>query len=1259
MRCRVGPGEDVEIDEGTTAARCRVELARLTGEPAWARVPLAVDGHTLGDDHVAGLPPWVQGAHLTAGPGDADPWQQAAAAPWHCAVVDGPDAGLVAVPGRDGSLTVGRTGTQRAGRLVLTDLTVSRDHAVVTARGGAGRRRWSVRELGSANGTRVVRVHGGRRIDGAPEPGPSRARRVPRRGPLRRRTARPDDLVRLGSTTLVLRGAEHRSGPSVPPTSPPNGSTGRGGPGAQGVGHGVDRSPPPTPAVATWLLPGLASLALAVVLRNPVFLVLALAGPLGLALPALTRALRRPRVARDDLPVLAPDPTRTAVDLARAPAGPGTAPRSSAGAEPVAGGWTRAADGLAVVGPRDLALATVRSLLGAALLDDDVLLTLLHPSARTDDWAWARWLGRRVGGPGSAWVVREPSGARAVLRAAPDRLVVADGLDWGSALGDWWRERPAGPGIVLLAGDARQVPAWCRWVAAVAPDGSTAIADRLVAASPVHVLAAPASPRWLEEHARRIAGRDALRAAGAEPVLPHRVSLADCGVPGDLETVLRSWDRKGGAAPPGLRAALGVTGTGSPLTVDLVAQGPHLLVAGTTGSGKSELLQSLVLGLALSCPPTEVTMVLVDYKGGASFGPCRGLPHVLGEVTDLDQAEAARALDGLRAELRRRELLLARAGVGDLDQLRHVVGPAVAPPRLVVVVDEFRALTEDLPDFVPRLVRIAAQGRSLGIHLVLATQRPAGAVSAELRANMALRICLRVTDGADSSDVVDVPDAALIPADRPGRALLRRAAGAPEVVQTAWAALPPNARAGAGPVASATTAADRAGGRTGAEAVRPAVAWSSFGPPSSRGPDAGRDHRGPERPDHGAHLVEVVREAARVAGHRRPDPVWLPPLPMRVEEADLPPAFGHAAVDPGWLPLALTDLPVAQRRGVLLWSGRAPLAVAGHGGTGRTTVLRVAARAALARGWHVHAIEGTASVLRGVEHPGVGTVVGPDDPRRLARLLTALCTPAAPGAPRRLLVVDDVGAVQRALDLMPRGMASELLDRVLRTERAVVVAGSPRDLVRLLPLVGERLVLGVADPHDDALLGVPRAMAGGRANPGRAVHLAPAGDRGEPDGTAGRDDVTQREHDLAHRAGGPATSSSRESGSDGTVVAVRCQVVRPADDAPGLPRWDATSSAGAPGGAASAPLRLAPLPLRVPRPPVIETSRAPGGGGTGGAGGPVGAGGARGGGRAASAGRVGRAAGDRLWVDLGLGGDSASPVGVTLASGLLVVGPPG
>lgn len=218
------------------------------------------------------------------------------------------------------------------------------------------------------------------------------------------------------------------------------------------------------------------------------------------------------------------------------------------------------------------------------------------------------------------------------------------------------------------------------------------------------------------------------------------------------------------------------------MTVGLRTDGPHLLVGGTTGAGKSELLQTLIASLAVGSGPEQLTLLLVDYKGGAAFQSCAALPHVGAVLTDLDPQNARRALASFRSELRRRERLLRQADVSDIAEYTTLALPPM--PRLVVIIDEFRVLAEELPEFVTGLIRIATVGRSLGVHLVLATQRPAGVVSPDIAANTNLRIALRVRDAADSRDLIADPAAAELP-NVPGRALLRIGAAAPVPFQTA------------------------------------------------------------------------------------------------------------------------------------------------------------------------------------------------------------------------------------------------------------------------------------------------------------------------------------------------------------------------------------------------------------------------------------------------------------------------------------------
>ncbi len=268
--------------------------------------------------------------------------------------------------------------------------------------------------------------------------------------------------------------------------------------------------------------------------------------------------------------------------------------------------------------------------------------------------------------------------------------------------------------------------------------------------------------------------------------LPERVPILDVvGIDEPtVELVRAQWTAAGGG-PRTPRATIGVSARG-PFAVDLVSDGPHGLVAGTTGAGKSELLRSLVVGLAVNLPPDELNVVLIDFKGGSAFDACADLPHTVGLVTDLDEHLAGRVLRCLRAELGYRERVLREAGVASLDEHRRLPRPKPLP-RLLVVVDEFAFLALEFPEFMPALVDIAQRGRSLGLHLILATQRPAGVVDNKIKANTNLRIALRVQDDGDSMDVVGTRDAAAIPRRIPGRAIARLGAGELVDFQSAFA----------------------------------------------------------------------------------------------------------------------------------------------------------------------------------------------------------------------------------------------------------------------------------------------------------------------------------------------------------------------------------------------------------------------------------------------------------------------------------------
>lgn len=201
------------------------------------------------------------------------------------------------------------------------------------------------------------------------------------------------------------------------------------------------------------------------------------------------------------------------------------------------------------------------------------------------------------------------------------------------------------------------------------------------------------------------------------------------------------------------------------------AHGPHGLVAGTTGSGKSEILQTYVLSMATLYHPYDVGFVIIDFKGGGMANQFRDLPHMMGAITNIDGREINRSLLSIKAELVKRQSLFAEAGVNHINDYiklfkRNEVKQPL--PHLIIIVDEFAELKAEFPDFMKELISAARIGRTLGVHLILATQKPAGVVDAQIWSNSKFKLCLKVQTKEDSNEVIKTPLAAEIV--EPGRA---------------------------------------------------------------------------------------------------------------------------------------------------------------------------------------------------------------------------------------------------------------------------------------------------------------------------------------------------------------------------------------------------------------------------------------------------------------------------------------------------------
>jgi DNA segregation ATPase FtsK/SpoIIIE, S-DNA-T family len=474
--------------------------------------------------------------------------------------------------------------------------------------------------------------------------------------------------------------------------------------------------------------------------------------------------------------------------------------------------------------------------------------------------------------------------------------------------------------------------------------------------------------------------------------------------------------------PGNLRAVIGQSSQGT-FSIDLRADGPHALVGGTTGAGKSELLQAWILGMAVAHSPQRLTFLLVDYKGGSAFRDCVSLPHTVGLVTDLSPHLVRRALASLSAELRYREHILAKHKAKDLAELERR-GEVAAPPSLIIVVDEFAALVQEVPEFVDGVVNVAQRGRSLGLHLILATQRPAGVIKDNLRANTNLRMALRMADEADSDDVLGTPVAAYFDPALPGRAVSKSGPGRLTPFQTGYA-----------------------GGWTSGEAPPPELDIETLGfgsgipwelPVAEEPQDVVQEDLGPTDIQRIVTQIGAAQELAEIPDPRKP---WLPEMEPVYELANLPTRRRDDELVIGISddPESQTQPPISFRPDV-----EGNLAVYGASGAGKSAFLRTVAVAAgyTVRGGpcHVYGLDfGNRGLAMLEPLPHVGSVIYGNDHERIVRLLTMLRETIddralrysqanaatitdyrrlanAPDEPRIIVLVDGLSAFQSAYD---------------------------------------------------------------------------------------------------------------------------------------------------------------------------------------------------------------------------------------------------
>ncbi|MCU6480117.1 FtsK/SpoIIIE domain-containing protein [Arthrobacter sp. A2-55] len=545
-----------------------------------------------------------------------------------------------------------------------------------------------------------------------------------------------------------------------------------------------------------------------------------------------------------------------------------------------------------------------------------------------------------------------------------------------------------------------------------------------------------------------------------------------------------------------LRALVGSKGV-EPMYLDLKTEGPHALVGGTTGAGKSEFLQSWVLGMAAAYSPDRLSFLFVDYKGGAAFADCVKLPHTVGLVTDLSPHLVRRALTSLRAELHYREHLLNRKKAKDLLAMEREADPE-APPSLVIVVDEFAALAKEVPEFVDGVVDVAARGRSLGLHLILATQRPSGVIKDNLRANTNMRIALRMADVDDSQDILGEPTAAYFSPTIPGRGAAKTGPGRIQGFQTGYA-----------------------GGWTSRTPQRPRIdivemdfgsgaAWEQELAPAPVEDVAG--------PNDIARVVANVSLAAVELGVKPPRKPWLGELPDTYDFSRLP----NPRTDEQLL-LGVMDDPEHQAQPTVFFEPDKDgnMAILGASGSGKSAALRTIAIAAAItpRGGpvQVYGIDAASNGLAMLEVlPHVGGIISSEDGERVGRLLRYVRgiieersesfaavkagtiseyrrLAGKPDEPRIIIMVDGLATFREQYEFRVGMTQFETLQQIATDGRPmgvhIVIAGdSTKSLPASLAASVQRLlVFRMATVDDYSNLGLPRDVLSAASPPGRGL----------------------------------------------------------------------------------------------------------------------------------------------------------------------------
>ncbi|MFC4868313.1 type VII secretion protein EccCa [Streptomonospora arabica] len=834
---------------------------------------------------------------------------------------------------------------------------------------------------------------------------------------------------------------------------------------------------------------------------------------------------------------------------------------------------------VSVVGDRAAGRAAARAMvaqLATFCAPEDVRVGVVRHSRLLAEWDWLKWLPHGAfdggrDGPLPARLVTSNTVEMTELLSAEieqrtidmqrrrnlppgpgtQRLVVVVDGEFQSTLSGLSAEPPVasladiGIHLIVLVGDRREEPGTVDLRLRVDAEGRLAedASERVQEPQAAEDPGRPAAGAPLEGRAdragvaqlttlARILSPMRLAAADGGDALHSTVGLgAVLGVPDVARLDPRStWRPR--SAGDFLRVPIGVGPSGSTVLLDLKesafgGMGPHGLVVGATGSGKSEMLRTLVASLVIGHPPEHLALLLVDFKGGATFADTDALPHSAGLVTNLadDDSLVLRFREAMFGELMRRQQILKDVGnlpnLHAYETLRATRRPDLEPlPHLLVIIDEFSELLTAHPDFAELFVAIGRIGRSIGVHLLLATQRLDSGKIKGLESHLSYRIGLRTFSEAESREAIGVGDAYHLPPE-PGSGYLKVDTSVFERFKAAMVSQP-----------YAPPEQD-----SGEDApVLPLISFNGLDGLLGRGPSDGEEDDPAPAPDGGQapSTLQVAIGRLVEAGAAPVRPVWLPPLPERIALDDLLRRLDEEGTAPDGNPVepdpaeaaaivGLTDIPREQRQEAAaldFTGGSSNIIVLGGPQSGKSTLIRTMI-ASLA--WRyppgriaVYAIDfGGGSLAPFEDLPHVAGVAGRSDPERVHRVLADLRNLMdqrervfrgsridSPAALRRgradgsvpegvfadvFLLIDGWAGVREAVE-----DADDILTDVVSRGPSLgvhtVVTGAANSQIRtkLQALFGGRLELRLSDPFDSQI-GRKQAEQLPKEVPGRAL----------------------------------------------------------------------------------------------------------------------------------------------------------------------------